>query len=92
MLELDRELRGAFRSRIVGREVEVLVEGESRDRPGWLEGLTERYVRVRLPAPSPPALRRFPGTLQRVVVERTGDDGVEGVWAELPREAVDGRR
>jgi threonylcarbamoyladenosine tRNA methylthiotransferase MtaB len=93
--ELDRELSLAYKRRFLGRELEVLVEGAEAAPPAGepqegagaalLEGLADRYLRVRFPAPSAFARRRFPGTLQRVrVLELTPAGELQGVWAEEP--------
>ena len=81
--ELEAELALAFRRSFVGREVRVLVEDGSGDRKSGgpvLEGLTERYLRVRFDAPSKPARERFPGTFQDVVVESAGEADAWGRW------------
>jgi threonylcarbamoyladenosine tRNA methylthiotransferase MtaB len=70
---LEEELATAYKRRFVGRRVEVLVEGRARPSgdPGglrWLEGLTDRYLRVRFPEPRPGGLERFRGTLVAVEV------------------------
>ncbi len=89
--ELDRELQAAYRSRFVGRTVDVLVEGASGDGlAAELVGTSDRYQRVRFPAPSPGAAARFPGTVRRVEVREVADDGLRGVWAETPAEPDEG--
>jgi threonylcarbamoyladenosine tRNA methylthiotransferase MtaB len=47
--ELERELAGDYYQTLVGRDLEVLVEGVSRKRPGWVHGSDRRYVPVELP-------------------------------------------
>lgn len=61
---LERDLALEYKRQFVDEVVEVLVEGPARDggpadRPVggrveavWLEGFTERYIRVRFPAPA----------------------------------------
>jgi threonylcarbamoyladenosine tRNA methylthiotransferase MtaB len=49
LLVLEAELAAAFRQRLHGRRVDVLVEGEVRDRPGWVAGTACRHVQVALP-------------------------------------------
>jgi threonylcarbamoyladenosine tRNA methylthiotransferase MtaB len=46
---LERELAADYYARWVGRPLEVLVERESEDRPGWLRGTDRRYVPVEFP-------------------------------------------
>lgn len=96
--EIDKEWGRAYRCRFVGRRLEVLVEGMSRNG-GFLEGLTGRYVRVRFPPPGEFAARRFPGTVRVVRATALSGDGLVGEWAEEPESfasspagsAVDGR-
>jgi threonylcarbamoyladenosine tRNA methylthiotransferase MtaB len=81
--ELEAELALDFRRSFVGREVRVLVEGRhgrAKDGEAALEGLTERYLRVRFEAPSEHARDRFPGTFQDVVVESAGEAEALGRW------------
>jgi threonylcarbamoyladenosine tRNA methylthiotransferase MtaB len=77
--ELEKALGSRYRERLLGRTVEVLVEGSEgspardespRSSTGreFLGGLTERYVRVGFRCPSERARERFPGTLQPVRV------------------------
>jgi threonylcarbamoyladenosine tRNA methylthiotransferase MtaB len=44
---LERQLAREYYQSLVGRELEVLVEGE--ERPGWVRGTDRRYVPVELP-------------------------------------------
>ena len=48
MGELADELALAFHRQFIDRRVQVLVEAE-RDESGWLEGLTDNYLRVTFP-------------------------------------------
>ena len=77
---LEEDLALAYRERFVGRTVDVLVEGHAAEGEG-LEGYTDRYVKVRFPAPSPGAAGRFPGTLQPVRVTGAGAGWAMGEWA-----------
>ena len=86
--EVDREMAAAYRSRFLGEEIEVLVEAESKESPGFLEGLSDRYVRMSFPSPSESARRRFPGTLRRVRATGLGSRGLVGEWAERPVEEL----
>ena len=65
----------------------MLVEGASRGRDGWLEGMAARYLKVAFPAPSPGAARRFQGTLQRVKIDKISEGGLDGHWNEVPVDA-----
>ena len=84
---VDRELNCEYRERFIGRELDVLVEGASRGRDGWLEGMAARYLKVAFPAPSPGAVRRFQGTLQRVKIDKISEGGLDGHWNEVPVDA-----
>ncbi|HBO51962.1 MAG TPA: tRNA (N(6)-L-threonylcarbamoyladenosine(37)-C(2))-methylthiotransferase MtaB [Planctomycetes bacterium] len=84
---VDRELNCEYRERFIGRELDVLVEGASRGRDDWLEGLAGRYLKVAFPAPSPGAARRFQGTLQRVKIDKISEGGLDGHWDEVPVDA-----
>ena len=78
--EIEAESGSAYRQRFVARAVEILVEGTSRRDPEHLEGLTDRYLRVTFPAPSPFAVDRFPGTFQTVRTQEVTPDGLRGEW------------
>ncbi|MFM9963994.1 MAG: tRNA (N(6)-L-threonylcarbamoyladenosine(37)-C(2))-methylthiotransferase MtaB [Planctomycetaceae bacterium] len=45
----EAELTRQYSATLVGREVEVLVEGLSKTRPGFAQGTDRRYVTVELP-------------------------------------------
>ncbi|MHC4877192.1 MAG: tRNA (N(6)-L-threonylcarbamoyladenosine(37)-C(2))-methylthiotransferase MtaB [Planctomycetota bacterium] len=47
--ELERDLAEDFYKSLIETEVEVLVEREHADRPGWMRGTDRRYVPVELP-------------------------------------------
>ncbi|MFT5094973.1 MAG: threonylcarbamoyladenosine tRNA methylthiotransferase MtaB, partial [Porticoccaceae bacterium] len=49
LAELGRDLAEDYYQTLVGRELEVLVEGECRDRSGWVHGTDRRYAPVELP-------------------------------------------
>ena len=51
MRELGRGKKAAFLESKVGKVRQVLVEGEAPEA-GWLQGLTDNYLRVRLPGPA----------------------------------------
>ena len=48
--DLGRLKKQAFRQSQLGRVREVLVEGPA-PRPGWLQGLSDNYLRVIFPGP-----------------------------------------
>ena len=50
MLErLECELARQYYASLVGRDVEVLVEGQLKNRPGWVHGTDRRYAPVEMP-------------------------------------------
>ncbi len=49
MSVLERELAEAYYRSAVGLELQVLVERESENRPGWVRGTDRRYLPVELP-------------------------------------------
>jgi threonylcarbamoyladenosine tRNA methylthiotransferase MtaB len=38
-----------FMQKFIGKQITVLLEGESRDNPNFLEGLTDNYLKVKVP-------------------------------------------
>jgi threonylcarbamoyladenosine tRNA methylthiotransferase MtaB len=46
---LERELAQRYYARLVGRELEVLVERDCEGRAGWVRGTDRHYVPVELP-------------------------------------------
>ena len=50
--QLERDLAEDYYRTLVGRDLEVLIERESRDRPGWVRGTDRRYAPVELPGAS----------------------------------------
>jgi threonylcarbamoyladenosine tRNA methylthiotransferase MtaB len=60
-LQLERELADAYFRRLVGRRLDVLVEGEAPGRPGFVVGTSCRYAPVAFPGYAPALLgRRVP--------------------------------
>ncbi len=51
MREVGQIKKTSFYQNQVGKVGEVLVEGAHPDRPGWLKGLSDNYLRVLLPGP-----------------------------------------
>ncbi|HYF92289.1 MAG TPA: tRNA (N(6)-L-threonylcarbamoyladenosine(37)-C(2))-methylthiotransferase MtaB [Symbiobacteriaceae bacterium] len=49
MIALGRELALQFATRFVGQTLTVLAEEEADTEPGWLEGYTDNYIRLRFP-------------------------------------------
>jgi len=56
--ELERELGMAYRRRLLGRRLDVLVEGADPDRPGWVRGTSCRSVAVAFEGHAAALLRR----------------------------------
>jgi tRNA-2-methylthio-N6-dimethylallyladenosine synthase len=75
---LQREMQSALNERLVGREVDVLVDAASRRRDTELSGRTTTNVVVNLPGP--PA---WIGEIVRTRVERAGPHSVWGTKVEV---------
>jgi tRNA-2-methylthio-N6-dimethylallyladenosine synthase len=73
---LQRGIQSALNARLVGAEVEVLVDAASRRRETELSGRTSQNVVVNLPGPS-----SWIGQTVRVRVERSG---AHSVWGRVP--------
>jgi threonylcarbamoyladenosine tRNA methylthiotransferase MtaB len=56
--ELERELAGAYYHTLLDRQLDVLVEGEDADRPGFVRGTSCRYATVIFPAVAPALIGR----------------------------------
>jgi threonylcarbamoyladenosine tRNA methylthiotransferase MtaB len=56
--ELGRELGAAYRRRLLGRRLDVLVEGTDPDRPGWVRGTSCRAVPVAFEGHAAALIRR----------------------------------
>jgi threonylcarbamoyladenosine tRNA methylthiotransferase MtaB len=56
--ELERELAGTYYRRLLGRTLDVLVEGAAPARPGCVLGTACRYVPVVFPGHAPALVRR----------------------------------
>jgi threonylcarbamoyladenosine tRNA methylthiotransferase MtaB len=52
MRALGQAQKKTFYQKQVGQGGEVLVEGPDPDRPGWLRGISDNYLRVFLPGPA----------------------------------------
>jgi threonylcarbamoyladenosine tRNA methylthiotransferase MtaB len=46
LLELERELADAYFRSLIGRRLDVMVEGADPERPGWVRGTSCRYAPV----------------------------------------------
>jgi threonylcarbamoyladenosine tRNA methylthiotransferase MtaB len=61
LLELERELAARYARSLVGRTLDVMVEGPDAERPGWVRGTSCRYVPVSFRGHAPALTgRRFP--------------------------------
>jgi threonylcarbamoyladenosine tRNA methylthiotransferase MtaB len=69
LLGLERELAAAYHHSLVGRTLDVLVEGEEPHRPGWVRGTSCRYVPVVFAGHA----AALTGRRVRVQAERVGD-------------------
>jgi threonylcarbamoyladenosine tRNA methylthiotransferase MtaB len=56
---LEAELAAEYHRRLVGRTLDVLVEGADERRPGHVQGTACRYVTVTFPGLAPALLRRL---------------------------------
>jgi len=75
LLELERELADRYLHDLVGRRLDVLVEGADPRRPGWARGTSCRYVPVAFPGHAAALMR------QRVPVRAVAvKDGT--LWGE----------
>jgi len=55
---LDQELAEGYQRRLLGRRLDVLVEGSDPQRPGWVRGTSCRSVTVSFPGYAPALIRR----------------------------------
>ncbi len=49
IMEITDRSAERYRERFLGRTLEVLIEQEVQDMPGWFDGITENYLEVRIP-------------------------------------------
>src|SRR5262249_50408333 len=71
LLQIERELADAYWRALIGRRLDVLVEGADPFRPGYARGTSCRYAPVTFPGHAPALMRR------RVPVRAVGvADGV----------------
>ena len=64
---LERELARQYYASLVGRDVEVLVEGQLDLRPGWVHGTDRRYAPVEIPGQRDDVSRMIRGRGVRVI-------------------------
>jgi threonylcarbamoyladenosine tRNA methylthiotransferase MtaB len=80
---LERDLAKDYYQTLVGRELEVMVEGVCKDRPGWVRGTDRRYAPVELPGTSHDigtfvSARGEAAERQQVTAARIGSDSLIG--------------
>jgi threonylcarbamoyladenosine tRNA methylthiotransferase MtaB len=56
---LEQELHEAYLRSLIGRKLQVLVEGAHPVRPGWVRGMSCRYVPVQFPGWADALIRRI---------------------------------
>jgi threonylcarbamoyladenosine tRNA methylthiotransferase MtaB len=78
----EAELTRQYSATLVGREIEVLVEGLSETRPGFVQGTDRRYVTVELPGNS----RDF-GHLVRGIARPTNQNDLVADRLSAPHQA-----
>jgi threonylcarbamoyladenosine tRNA methylthiotransferase MtaB len=74
MRRLAEGMRTAFQHRFIGREMLVHFECVVSDKPGWMEGFTENYIQVEVPA-----TEFQPGDCFMVRLEESAGDRMKGV-------------
>jgi threonylcarbamoyladenosine tRNA methylthiotransferase MtaB len=83
---LDQELTKEYQQSLLGRRLDVLVEGSDPQRPGYVRGTSCRSVPVSFPGHAPALLRRRVPVRAAAVVESVilGEPEPEGPLAILP--------
>jgi threonylcarbamoyladenosine tRNA methylthiotransferase MtaB len=71
LAQLEQQQRGHYFQRLVGRQLQVLVESTVADQPGWLQGTSARYATVRFPGPA-----EWIGQLISVEAEQSQNDWI----------------
>ncbi|MSU78145.1 MAG: tRNA (N(6)-L-threonylcarbamoyladenosine(37)-C(2))-methylthiotransferase MtaB [Gemmataceae bacterium] len=86
LFDLERELTAQYQRRIIGRTLDVLVEGAVPNREGFAMGTSCRYLPVAFPGHAPVLMRKIVP-----IVVKSIDDGVligapnaESYWPRLP--------
>ena len=64
---LERELARQYYSSLVGRDLEIMVEGQVAHRPGWVHGTDRRYAPVEIPGQRDDVSRMIRGRGVRVI-------------------------
>lgn len=82
LLQLESELARDYSSRMLGRELEVLVEGQSACRAGLVRGTDRRYLTVELPGNS----NDF-GHLVRGIAQNLGSGNLTATRISEPHQA-----
>jgi threonylcarbamoyladenosine tRNA methylthiotransferase MtaB len=87
LAELEAELAADFGRSLVGRQLDVLVEGADPDRPGHAIGTSCRHVPVSFPGHAPALLRRIvPIRIERLEAGRLVGDPVSQRFGRRPLE------
>jgi threonylcarbamoyladenosine tRNA methylthiotransferase MtaB len=85
MQALSDHLTGVYQRQLVGRRVDVLVEGADPRRPGNVVGTSCRYVPVSFPAHSEALLgRRVPVTIVSASIDRLIGEPLPDSISDLP--------
>ncbi|MEC9003046.1 MAG: tRNA (N(6)-L-threonylcarbamoyladenosine(37)-C(2))-methylthiotransferase MtaB [Planctomycetota bacterium] len=71
LAQLEQQQRGHYFQRLVGRQLQVLVESAVANQPGWLQGTSARYATVRFPGPA-----EWIGQLISVEAEQSENDWI----------------
>ena len=77
---LERDLSRQYHASLIGRELEVMVEGQCSARAGWVHGTDRRYVPVEIPGEAADVGQMISGRATRVTqhfleAEREMGDG-----------------
>jgi threonylcarbamoyladenosine tRNA methylthiotransferase MtaB len=95
LLALEAEMAAAYYRRLIGRRLDVLVEGADGRRPGWVRGTSCRYAPVGFEGHAPALLaRRVPVRAVSVgdgIVWGRSESGVDRTSSRLASPAEAGR-
>jgi len=72
-----KECRERFMQKFIGKKVSVLIEGGAKGDPGFLEGLTDNYLKVKLPFKS-----GLTNKIVRVKLKRMDGDSFMGEYVD----------
>ncbi|QGJ71288.1 Threonylcarbamoyladenosine tRNA methylthiotransferase MtaB [Planctomycetales bacterium 10988] len=75
LLELETQLKVQYYQQLVGKTLEVLIEGSDPQRPGWQQGTTCRYAPISFYAPD-----SAPGDLVKVQATKLAGETLEGTF------------